>query len=226
MYEYSTLSVAQRALQTVWDGIAAFVPSFIGAVVIFLLGWVLAVVVAKIVWHLVKLIQLDRGLESVGFRAVWEKSGHKLDTPLFFYELVKWAILIAAIMAATEILGLVRVTELLSKILVYLPNVFIAVIVMIIGVLVARFLEHLVRGSVKAAELHAGNFLGMFVRWIILISSALIALSQLGIGEKLIGDATQALFYGIAAAFALAFGLGGKDHADQLISNWRKKIQD
>lgn len=227
MYNYSeTSDYVVNSLHNVWNGVADFLPRFIIALIVFLVGWLLAVFIAKAVWHLVKFLQIDRGLESLGFRKAWERSGHKLDTPLFFYELVKWAIIIGFLMAATDILGLTKVTDFLLRVLYYLPNIFIAAIVLIIGVLVARFVESLVRGSVKAAELHAANFLGTLVRWVVLVFSFLIALNQLGIGKDVIGDATKALFYGIAAAFALAFGLGGKDHADQVLSNWRKKIQD
>lgn len=227
MYNDDTvLSVGEEALRNLWGNVADFAPRFLAAIIVFLLGWFLAVGIGKLAWHLVKLIQLDRGLESIGFRRIWERSGHKLDTPLFFYELVKWFVIVLALMVSTEILRLDQVTEFLRTVVLYLPNVFIAAIILIIGVLVARFAEHAVRGSVKAAELHAANFLGVLVRWSILIFSVLIALNQLGIGEDVIGDATKALFYGIAAAFALAFGLGGKDHADQVLSDWRKKIQD
>lgn len=227
MNEYTlTSDVVRDALTTLWSSVAGFVPRFIAAIVVFLVGWLIAVVVGKVVWHIVKFIQLDRGLESVGFKTIWEKSGHKLDSPYFFYELVKWFFIVVFLMAATNILGLDGVTAFLSKVVDYLPHVFVAAIVLIAGVLVARFLERLVRGSVKAAELHAANFLGSLTRWIILVFAVLTALEQLQVADYIIRTAETGVIVAAALAFGLAFGLGGKDHADQWLTGWKKHIQD
>ena len=134
--DYYPLDVVRNSMQTLWNGVAGFVPRFIAALLVFLIGWLVAVFVGKLVWHLVKFLQIDRGLESVGLKKIWERSGHKLDSALFFYELVKWAIIIGFLMAATDILGLNKVTDFLIGVVNYLPNVFLAAIILIVGVLV------------------------------------------------------------------------------------------
>ena len=138
MYETTTIpDIVRDSLTSLWGNVADFLPRFIGALVVFLVGWLVAVVLAKLVWHVVRAIQLDRALESVGFKTVWERSGHKLDSAYFFYELVKWFVIIGFLMIATDILGLTRVTDFLQDVVSYLPNVFIAAIILIIVVLFA-----------------------------------------------------------------------------------------
>ena len=216
--------VVRMSLLTLWGNVAGFLPRLVAALVVFLVGWLVAVLVAKLVWHVVRLIKLDRALESVGFRKVWERSGYKLNSPFFFYELAKWFFIAVFLMAATDILGLVQVTEFLRTVVGYLPNVFVAAFVLLIGVLVARFLEGLVRGSVKAAQLASANFLGSLAKWAVIIFSLLIALSQLMVAEEVIRIVIMGVVAGGAIAFGLSFGLGGRAHAEEWIGNMRRHI--
>lgn len=221
-----TSSVVKDSFNSLWGSVAGFLPRFIVAIVVFIIGWLVAIVIGKLVWHLVKFLQLDRGLESVGFKKAWERSGHKLDSAFFFYELVKWFVIVLSLMIASDILGLSKVTDFLTGVVNYLPNVFIAAIVLVIGVLVARFAEHAVRGSVKAAELHSANFLGSITRWAIMVFSLIVALDRLQILGYVLPAAITGLIAALALAFGLAFGLGGRDHADEWLTNWKKHIQD
>lgn len=216
--------VVRVSLLTLWGNVAGFLPRLVAAIVVFLVGWLVAVLVAKLAWHVVRIVKLDRALESVGFRRVWERSGYKLNSPLFFYELVKWFFTIVFLMAATNILGLVQVTEFLRSVVYYLPNVFVAAFVLIIGVLVARFVEGLVRGSVKAAQLASANFLGSLAKWSVLVFSLLIALSQLKVADEVIRIIVMGLVAAGALGLGLAFGLGGKSHADEFIGKMRRHV--
>ncbi len=216
--------VVRVSLLTLWGNVAGFLPRLVAAIVVFLVGWLVAVLVAKLVWHIVRLIRLDHALEGVGFRRVWERSGYKLNSPMFFYELVKWFFVIVFLMAATNILGLVEVTEFLRSVVFYLPNIFVAALVLIIGVLVARFVEGLVRGSVKAAQLASANFLGSLAKWSVLVFSLLIALSQLKVADEVVRIIVMGLVAAGAIGLGLAFGLGGKSHADEFIGKMRKHI--
>lgn len=227
MYETVAASdIIRNSLLTLWGNVAGFLPQLVAAIVVFLVGWLVAVLIAKIAWHLIKSVQLDRALESLGFGKVWERSGYKLNSPFFFYELVKWFFVIVFLMAATDILGLSQVTEFLSTVVFYLPNVFVAAFVLLIGVLVSKFLEGVVRGSVKAAELASGNFLGALAKWSVLIFSWLVALDQLNVAGEIIRIIVMGVVAAGAVALGLAFGLGGRDHADDFLTKLRKKISD
>ena len=109
----------------------------------------------------------------------------------------------------------------------YLPNVIIAAIILVIGVLVARFLERLVRGSIRAAEFGSANTLALITRWAVLIFTILATLSQLGFefSDDISLTLMQGIVFAIALALGLSFGLGGRDHADEYIAKLRKHIQ-
>ncbi|MGD0977400.1 MAG: hypothetical protein ABR875_03880 [Minisyncoccia bacterium] len=226
METISASDIVRNSLLTLWGNVAGFLPQLIAAIVVFLIGWLIAILLAKLAWHIVRIIRLDRGLESVGFGKVWGRSGYKLNTPYFFYELVKWFFIIVFLMAATDILGLTQVSDFLRTVVSYLPNVFVAAFILLIGAMVAKFLQGLVRGSVKAAQLVSANFLGSVVKWSVLIFSWLVALNQLDVG----GDIIKIVITGFVAAAALglglAFGLGGREHADEFIGKMRKHVSE
>ena len=129
-------------------------------------------------------------------------------------------------MAATNILGLDQVTEFLRTVVFYLPNVIVAAVVLLIGILVAKFLENFVRASVKAAGLVSANFLAEAAKWSVFIFSLLIALSQLRVAEDIIRIVIIGVVSAGALAAGLAFGLGGVKHADELIGGLRERIEE
>jgi hypothetical protein len=218
--------VVRTSLLTLWGKVAGFVPQLVAALVVFLIGWLVAVLLGKLAWHIIKIVKLDRGLEAIGVKKVWERSGYKMNSPFFFYELVKWFFIVVFLMAATDILGLTQVTEFLRTVVFYLPNVIVAALVLLIGVLVARFLEGLVRGSVKAAELSSANFLGSLTKWAVLIFSLLVALNQLRVADEIIRIVVIGVVAAGAIALGLSFGLGGKAHAEDFISKMRQHVRE
>ena len=127
-------------------------------------------------------------------------------------------------MSATNILGLDEVSQFLNTVVLYIPNVIVAAIVLMIGILVARFLEGLVLASVRAARLVSANFLGALTKWSVVVFSLLVALVQLGIAEDIIRIVVVGVVAAAALGLGLAFGLGGKEHADDFISKMKKRI--
>lgn len=227
MFEVVAASdIVRQSLLTLWGGVALFLPQFIAAVVVFLVGWLIAELFGKLAYHIVKILHLDNALNKVGFRQAWEKSGFKLDTPMLFYELVKWFFVVVFLMAATNILGLVQVSEFLRTVVFYLPNVIVAAVILLIGILVAKFSEGLVKASVKAAGLMSANFLGALTKWAVFVFSLLIALAQLKVADDIIKIVITGLIAAGALAMGLAFGLGGVKHAESMIGELRKRIEE
>lgn len=218
--------IVRASLLTLWSAVAGFVPRFVAALVVFLVGWLIAVLLGKAAYHIIRILHIDNALSRVGFRRAWEKSGFRLDSPLFFYELVKWFFIIVFLMAATNIMGLVQVTEFLRTVVYYLPNVIVAAFILLIGILVAKFLEDLVVGSVKAAGLVSANFLGTLTRWSVFVFSLLIALAQLKVAEDVIRIVIIGIVAAISLALGLSLGLGGVKHAESMIDGLKKKIRE
>src|SRR3990167_5913012 len=216
--------IVQGSLFTLWTGVAGFFPRFIAALVVFLIGWLVAVLLGKLAYHVVRILHLDSALTRVGFRRAWERSGFRLDTPKLFYEIVKWFFVIVFLMAATNILGLTEVTNFLQSVVYYIPNVIIAAIILLIGILVAKFLENMVQGSVRAAGLASANLLGALTKWAVFTFSLLIALSQLKVADDIIKIVITGLIAATALALGLSFGLGGGKHAEEMVGHLKKRI--
>lgn len=225
MFEVVAASdIVRSSLLTLWGGVALFLPRFIAAVVVFLVGWLIAELLGKLAYHIVRVLRLDNALAKVGFRNAWEKSGFRLNTPVLFYELVKWFFVVVFLMAATNILGLGQVSEFLRTVVFYLPNVIVAMVILLIGILVAKFLEGLVRASVKAAGLMSANFLGALTKWAVFVFSLLIALAQLKVADDIIKIVITGLIAAGALAMGLAFGLGGVKHAEEMIGDLKRRM--
>lgn len=227
MFEVVAASdIVRTSLLTLWTGVAGFVPLLVAAIVVFLVGWLIAILLGKLAFHIVRVLHVDNALSRVGFRQAWEKSGFKLNTPMLFYELVKWFFIVVFLMAATNILGLTQVTDFLQTVVFYLPNVIIAAAILLIGILMAKFLESVVRASVKAAGLVSANILGASARWAIVGFSLLVALSQLKVADDIIRIVIMGLVAAGSLALGLAFGLGGSKHADDFMSQLKKRISE
>ena len=230
MYEtYGTVAasdVVRTSLLSLWATVANFLPRLVAAVLVFLIGWLVAILIAKLAYHIVRVIQIDRALEGIGFKKVWERSGFKLNTPLFFGELVKWFFIVVFLLSAANILGLTEVSQFLNTVVLYIPNVIVAAIILLIGLMLAKFLEGLVMASVKAANLISANLLGAVAKWAVVVFSLLVALNQLGIAQDIIKIVITGIVAAASIALGLSLGLGGQKHADEFISKMKKRIQD
>ncbi|MBP9821944.1 MAG: hypothetical protein KBC81_00625 [Candidatus Pacebacteria bacterium] len=218
--------IVQGSLLTLWSSVAGFIPRLVAALVVFLIGWLVAVLLGKLVYHIVRVLHIDNALTKVGFRRAWEKSGFRLDTPKLFCELVKWFFVIVFLMAATNILGLTEVTNFLQSVVYYIPNVVISAIILLVSILVAKFLEGIVQGSVRAAGLASANFLGALTKWAVFVFGLLIALVQLKVADDVIKYVILGLIAAISLAIGLSFGLGGARHAEEAIGQLKKRIGD
>ncbi|MBI2624095.1 hypothetical protein HYW67_01205 [Candidatus Parcubacteria bacterium] len=210
-----------KSLSDLWLQFMAFLPVFVSAVVVFLIGWLVAAVLAKVVQQIVKGLRIDQLFEQMGVGRALARGGLNLDTGRFIGEVVKWFVIVAFLLAASDILQLNDFNDFLKSVLDYIPNIVVAVLILLAGAMLANFLERSVEASVAAAELKSGKFLGAVTRWAVWVFAILAALVQLNVAAGLL----QTLFMGVVGAFALAvglaFGLGGRDAA----SDWLEKIK-
>lgn len=224
MFAQTWGNIIFSSLETIWNGFIGFIPNFIGALIIFLIGMVIAVGLGKLAQRLVSALRVDIVLDKMGFRAPLERAGLGLDSGYFVGELVKWFLIIVFVLAAADILGLNTVTAFLNSVLLYIPNIIVAVLILLAAILVANFLERVVKAGVLASNLTHATFLATVTKWAILIFAIFAVLIQLGIAPTLINT----LFTGFVAMLAIgggiAFGLGGKDYAGELIDLLKRSI--
>lgn len=220
------VDVLLNSLQQIWKGFIGFLPTLVAALIVFIVGWLIAIFVAKLINKLIKIIKLDLLLSKLGFEKVLAKAKLKLDSAKFFEEIVKWFLIIVFLMAAVDILGLTQVTIFLQSILYYIPSVFVAAIVLLAAAVVARFMQKLVKASADAAGLHSSSAIAGIVKWAILIFGFVVALTQLGIATTLIQTIVMGIIAMIAIAGGLAFGLGGKDMAARILDKIKTDLTE
>lgn len=219
------LQIIISALKDVWYGFIDFIPRLIGAIIVFLIGWVIAVVIGKIVAEVLKRIKFNRIFEKGGWETALEKAEIKVDAAGFIGAICKWVLMIVFLSAAVEVLGLIEFAGLLNKVVTYLPNVVVAAFIFVVAVIIADILEKVVRAAVEGAKVGYGHLAGVIVKWSIWIFAILIILMQLGIGKELILTLFTGLVGLIVISGGIAFGLGGKEIATDLLQNLRKKIR-
>ena len=217
--------VLAQSLQSIWFGIVSYLPAILFALIIFIIGWILANLVGNSLKHLIDLSGVDKLIAKTGVNETFQKAGVRYSTGRIVGAIVKWFLIIVFLVAVVDILGLSELNAFLQQIvLIFLPNVLIAAFVIAVASVVARFVARVVTGSAKAAGIHAANFAGSVAKWSIWIFALLIVLSQLGIAPQLV----QIIFIGIVAMLALAgglaFGLGGRDHASRVLSDVGRMI--
>lgn len=214
------------SLVDLWLRFINFLPSLFGALLVFVIGWFIAVALEKFVAQLIKALRIDHALDNLGLKSALEKANIKGTASEFIGALVKWFLVIAFLMAASDILGLNQVGNFLNSVLFYIPSLVIAVIIILVAVLLARFVENVIKASVRTAGFTHGNFPAAIAKWAILIFAVLAALEQLGIAPSLIRTLFTGVVALIAVAGGLAFGLGGKDLASEFLNKIRQEIKD
>lgn len=200
--------------------LSTYLPQFFAGLLILLIG----IVIASIFHHLVivffKVIKIDKWLQE----AHLTKDKEHLVWPDIIAELIRWSVLILFLVPAVEAWGLPRATEVLNQLLLYIPNVFVAVLIAFIGLVVANLAFDIVRHAIKGVGGKQSVAIATLARYTIVFFTALIALNQLGVASDLI----RILFTGIVAMIAiaggLAFGLGGKDIASEILEALKGKL--
>lgn len=224
MFVQTWADIIRFTLQNLWSGFIAFLPNFLGALVLLVVGLVIAAGLGKIVEKLVDALRLDRLLEQLGLGKLLERADLRLNSGRFTGVLVQWFFIIVTLLAVSDILKLEAFSSFLQQVLLYVPNIIVAVLIMLVGVVMAAFLARLVRASVLAARLHAAHFLGALTKWSVLVFAFLAALSQLGIAGALVNTLIMGFVAMLALAGGLAFGLGGRDAAAAWLEKMRSEI--
>ena len=220
------LSDLSNSFSGVWSGVALFVPKFVGAVFLLIVGCIIAELLGKAVKHIIHVIKLDELVRSAGVEHYFQRAGIRLDTGVFFGAIVKWFIVIVFLVQSLSVLHLGAVTGFLQNILTYLPQVVVAVLILLAGLLIGEAVERAVSTGARVANFNRAKLLGSVARWAIWIFSVLVALYQLGVAAILSEMVLNGIVIALALAFGLSFGLGGQSAAADFIARVRNDISD
>jgi hypothetical protein len=217
--------VVASSLQNLWYGFAAFMPNLIGAIVVLIIGLIVAAGLGAIVEKIFEAIHLDGFLKKIGLGPFFERAGMQLRAAYFLSRLVYWFVMVAFLLAVSDSLGLYALSQFLTSILNYLPNVIAAVLIMLAAVVLAHVMRRLISASVLSAKLHAAHFLGSLTWWAIVVFGFLAALEQLNVAAAIIQSIITGFIAMMALAGGLAFGLGGRDYASHLVNKLKDRTE-
>lgn len=211
------------SLADLWVQFISFLPSLLAALIVFFVGWAISVAIGRLVEKALVILRVNQAFESLkGLKDAAARANLKLNVPRLVGEIAKWFLLIVTLLATTDILGLQEVSNFLSSVLLYIPNVVVAALILVIAVLLANFVYRTVLASVAAAGFTSGGAVAAVSKWAIIVFALFAALLQLKVATQLIQTFLTAFFAMVALAGGLSFGLGGKDMA----AKWLKKFEE
>jgi hypothetical protein len=205
-----------------------FLPKLVLAVIILVIGWLLAKAVRFAVTRGLRAINFHVLAERAGIDGFLQQGGIRIDTVDILALLVYWLIILAALIIGFNSLGLAYITDLLGKIALFLPKVIVAVLILAFGAYFARFVGNAVTTYCRNVELPDADLLGKLTQYAVLVFIVLIALDQMNVGGDIVRQSFLIILAGIVLALALAFGLGGQRWASELLDRWwpRDKKRD
>ena len=223
---YSTIEKALlTATQDILVGILNFIPVLLSAFLVFVLGVLIARWVKVGVVKLLNLSRLATVISTPAVKKFLKNASitQKIDDVLG--EIVRYIILLIFFVTSVNLLGLTTVTQVLNGVLAYLPQIFAAILILISGILLAGFLEKVVKGSLGSVDLRSSRLMGKFTSYLIMVITILAAISQLGIAQPFVGTLFIGFVTTLSLALGLGFGLGSKDLIKQVLEDWHKNFK-
>jgi len=217
--------VLSASFQGLWAGVIMFIPNLVVAIVILCIGWAIGSIVAKAIAHFIKMIKFDEALQKAGFETFVRRAGLHLNSGHFLGSIIKYFIIVVFLIASFDVLGLNQVTAFLQQVVIgYLPQVIIAVLILLVGGVVGDVTSRVVVASARTANLGTANMLGSVTRWAVWIFAILVALSQMGIAGAFIQTLFTGFVVAVSLALGLSFGLGGQAAAAKAIDRVTESI--
>lgn len=208
------LNAFQVAITTFFN----FVPHLVGFLAIALVGWLVGMAVDKAVTALLRKVGFARLSDRVGLTRMEQRMGIKVDSAKILGRVAFWFIFLIFLIPAADALGVPTISNTLNIILDYLPNVFVAILALFLGVIIGNIVGDMANRASNASNVGNPRIISGTARFAIIGFACLIALEQLRIAPTLITTLFAAVMGGLALAFGLSFGLGGRDHAGRLLS--------
>ncbi len=206
--------------------ILSAVPRILGFIVIVAIGWFISSLIARAVTGLLRAIHFDELMQKSGIGDFMNKMGTGTDPAGIVASLVKWIVRIVVLLVAFDILGLPAVSDVMRQLLLWLPNLVVALVVLFIGGIAARALGNVVRGATAEGGFSNPDTLSNVARTAVWAFAIVIAVNQLGIASTLINTLFTGFVGALALAAGLAFGLGGRDLASRSLENWYDQAQE
>ena len=215
--------IAINSLKSIISDFASAFPNLIGALVLLLIGWLIAKFAHKILKRVLKAIKIDAIGEKLSDIDFIKKSNMKIEVSSIIAKFFYYIILFIFLISATETLGLTIVSEQISDLIAYLPRLLSALIILIMGLLVADFIRGIVKSACDSMGIASSNLISGFIFYFLFITIALSALSQAGIDVEILNSNITLILGGIVLAFALAYGLASRNILASVLTSYYSK---
>jgi len=209
----------------IWNSLVLFIPSIIGAILVFAFGLILAYWIKRFVLDILKLLSVDKFSKSLGFEVFLRKIELKESLSELISIALQWLVILISFLTAVDILGLNVVSQVLGRLISYIPNIFASVLIFAAGYFVAQLVEGLVKGALLSVDHKAAKPVSKFSRWLVIVISFFAAVDQLQIAQGLVTTFFQGLTYTIVLIVGLSVGLGAKDLVARILNEWYDKVK-
>ena len=225
-YSDWSLSLIQPFLQQ----LVIFVANVILAIIVFIIGYLIAIGIGRLISEILKSVKFNKLFEKEGWRKALQRANIEVNPSEFVGAIFKWVFVIVSLLIAVDVLKLTSFAGFLTKVLDYIPNVIVAVLVFIVAIVISDIVEKVVRVAVERLKVGYGYLAASIVKWAIWIFTFFLILGQLLPNNALVVTLYSGIVYGIVGALALgiglAIGLGGKETAGKFISDMYRKIEE
>src|ERR687883_809707 len=201
------------------------IPRVIGFLLILIIGWLIAAALARVVSSVLRAVRFNDLAQRAGLSGFVQQMGLQTDAAGFVATIAKWFVRLIVLVSAFDALGLPAVSQVLQQLLLWLPNLVVAIIALVIGGLAANALARLVRGATAESGLGNPDLLASIARVAVWAFAIVVAVNQLGIATTLINTLFMATVGAVALALGLAFGLGGRETAAVIVRDWYARSQ-
>ncbi len=205
-------------MMALWTKLAGFIPNILAAIAILVGGYFLAKLAAVAISKLLRKVEIDRLSEKTGIAQILERGGIQANMSHIVGQMIFWLLMLLFLMSAVEALGLVRVSATVDDFVLYLPKVLGAVLVIVVGLVIAHFVRATVRSAAEGVGLDYAKGLGTLVYSVLIVIIATLAIGQLEIETTLLNNAISIILIAFAASVGLSLGLGTRDIAGNIIA--------
>ena len=214
--------IIKDSLGEFFNTFAAALPRLVSGIILLIIGWIIAKIIKWGVLKLLRLIQFDNITERIGINTFLAKGGIKSSGTTLIANLFYWIIMLSIWMAFFNALGLEVVSDLLNRVILFIPNIIVACLLIVVGMYLAEFVSGIVVATLKSGGFEGAEVVGRFANILVMFFVVAIVLHQLGIGQEIIETIVAIVLGSLGLALALAFGLGGKKWAASLLNRYFK----
>jgi len=221
----STVNSIGNTLLALLNEVLLYVPKVISAAIILIIGYIIARIVRGLLTKGLRAVHFDQVADRAGVSRMIQSAGVRMDAARLLATIVFWWIFLMFIVNALDALALPTITGYLNLVLGYLPRVFVAFLIVVVGALIANLVAAAVRGATVEAGVTTSGMLAALARWFILLFTFLTAVTELDVAQNMIFILFASAVGMVALAGGLAFGLGGRETAAQIVNSWYVRSQ-